>query len=250
MPKKTILDRGRVFNNKFLKALYKQLGIGPHFSLAYHPQSNRQTKCVNPSVEHFLGAYSSINQRDWTRWLPMAKFAYNNAVHSSTGKTPFKALYGWEPLLTPRNIPTDVLEADNLAQVMESQWKETLSPKLTEQHLGPFKIIKKISDRAYQLELPPSMRIHNVFYVELLSKVKMNKKKVFKNRPPPVTVDREEEYKVEGITDMEEQNGEWFFRVKWKGYRSEDVIDTIDTREFILIFSNLNKRKQRTFLIT
>ncbi|QRW21775.1 integrase core domain protein [Rhizoctonia solani] len=103
MPEKTVSDRGRVFNNKFLQALYKRLGIDPHFSLAYHPQSNGQTEQVNPSIEHFLRAYSGINQRDWTKWLPMAEFAYNNAVHNSTGKTLFKALYGWEPTVKSCN---------------------------------------------------------------------------------------------------------------------------------------------------
>ncbi|KAF8747058.1 reverse transcriptase [Rhizoctonia solani] len=66
------------------------------------------------------------------------------------------------------------------------------------------------------------MRIHNVFYVGLLSKVKKDKNCAFKNRPPPITVDREEEYKVKGITDAEERNGKWFFRVKWKGYGSKE----------------------------
>ncbi|QRW17561.1 Retrotransposable element Tf2 protein [Rhizoctonia solani] len=246
MPKKTGSDRGRVFNNKFLQALYKQLGIDLHFSLAYHPQSNGQMEQVNSSIEHFLRAYSGVNQRDWT---------------NSTGKTLFKALYGWEPTLTPSNVPMDVPEANNLAQTMETQWKEvelalwqsksqmtageegsplefqigeevwlnaknvnlkTLSPKLTEQRLGPFKVTKKISDCAYQLELPPTMRIHNIFYVGLLSKVKRDDKCTFENHPPPVTVDREKEYKVEGITDMEERNSKWFFRVKWKGYRSKE----------------------------
>ncbi|KAF8752592.1 reverse transcriptase [Rhizoctonia solani] len=250
MPKKTVSDCGRVFNNKFLRALYQRLGIDPHFSLAYHPQSNGQTEQVNPTVEHFLQAYSGINQRDWVKWLPMAEFAYHNAVHSSTGKSLFKALYGWEPSLTPSNVPTNVLEANNLATQMEAQWREieaalqqsktqmtaretgeppkfeirevawldaknmklkTLSPKLTKQCLGPFKVIEKISDQAYCLELPPTMRIHNVFYVGLLSKVKRDKKCNFENCPPPVTVDREEEYKVEGITDAKEQNGKWFF---------------------------------------
>ncbi|KAF8751853.1 reverse transcriptase [Rhizoctonia solani] len=106
---------------------------------------------------------------------------------------------------------------------------KTLSPKLTEQRLGPFKVIEKISNRAYRLELPPTMRIHNVFYVGLLSKVKRDKKRNFENRPPPVTIDGEEEYEVEGITDMEKRNGEWFFRVKWKGYGSEE--NTWEPRE-------------------
>ncbi|KAF8702903.1 hypothetical protein RHS03_06327, partial [Rhizoctonia solani] len=268
MPEKTISDQGRVFNNKFLKALYQRLGIDPHFSSVYHPQSNGQTEQVNPLIEHFLQAYSGINQKDWVKWLPMAEFAYNNAVHSTTGKTPFKALHGWEPTLTPSNVPTDVPEANTLAQTMEAQWKEiesalrqskvqmtagedgnpiefkvgeevwldaknvklkTLSPKLTEQRLGPFKVSEKISDCAYRLKLLPSMRIHNVFYVGLLSKVKRDDKRTFENRPPPVTVDREEEYKVEGITDMEKRNGKWFFRVKWKGYGSEE--NTWEPRE-------------------
>ncbi|KAF8692124.1 hypothetical protein RHS03_08643, partial [Rhizoctonia solani] len=216
---------------------------------------------VNPTVEHFLQAYSGINQKDWVKWLPMAKFAYNNAVHSSTGKSLFKALYRWEPSLTPSSVPTNVPEANDLATHREAQWREieaalrlsktqmtaretgeppefeigeevwldaknvklkTLSPKLTKQRLGPFKVIEKISNQAYRLELPPTMRIHNVFYVGLLSKVKRDKKHSFENRPPPVTVDGEEEYEVEGITDAKEWNGKWFFQVKWKGYGSEE----------------------------
>ncbi|QRW21852.1 Retrotransposable element Tf2 protein [Rhizoctonia solani] len=262
IPEKTISNRGRVFNNKFLQALYKQLGIDPHFSLAYHPQSNRQTEQVNSSIKHFLRAYSGVNQQDWTKWLPMAKFAYNNTVHSSTGKTPFKALYSWEPTLTPSNVPTDVPEANDLAQTMETQWKEvesalwqsksrttareegkplefeigeeawldaknvnlkTLSPKLTEQCLGPFRVTEKISNCAYWLKLPPTMRIHNVFYIGLLSKVKRDDKCTFDNCPPPVTVDREEEYEVEGMTDMEERNGKWISGSNGKAMEAKKI---------------------------
>ncbi|CEL56321.1 hypothetical protein RSOLAG1IB_11892 [Rhizoctonia solani AG-1 IB] len=127
MLEKTILDRGTVFNNKFLKALYQRLGIDPHFSSAYHPQSDGQTEQLNPTLEHFLRAYASINQNNWVKWLPMAQFAYNNAVHSSTGKSPFKALYRWEPTLTPSNVPVNVPEAEDLANTMEKQWQEIAS---------------------------------------------------------------------------------------------------------------------------
>ncbi|QRW22916.1 Retrotransposable element Tf2 protein [Rhizoctonia solani] len=51
MPEKTISDQGRVFNNKFLRALYKCLGIDLHFSLAYHPWSDGQTEQVNPLID-------------------------------------------------------------------------------------------------------------------------------------------------------------------------------------------------------
>ncbi|KAF8761138.1 hypothetical protein RHS01_00189 [Rhizoctonia solani] len=233
MPEKTVSDRGRVFNNQFLKALYQRLGIDPHFSLAYHPQSDGQTERVNPTVEHFLRAYLGINQKDWVKWLPMAEFAYNNAVHSATGKSPFKALYGWEPALTPSNVPTDVPEADNLAAQMEAQWREIeaalrqskarmtagetgepISFEVGEEAWLDAKNVKLKTLKGLRPCLPPKApAIHEDprrLYVGLLSKVKRDDKRAFKNRPPPVTIDGEEEYEVEGITDMEEGTGNGF----------------------------------------
>ncbi|GAB1527295.1 hypothetical protein RhiTH_010470 [Rhizoctonia solani] len=73
-----------------------------------------------------------------------------------------------------------------------------------------------------QPRLPPRTPPVNEDPQRLLSKVKRDAKRAFENCPPPVTIDREEEYKVEGITDMEERDRKWFFRVKWKGYGLEE----------------------------
>ncbi|CEL53446.1 hypothetical protein RSOLAG1IB_11378 [Rhizoctonia solani AG-1 IB] len=124
LPGEAVSDQGTMFNNKFLRALYKQLGIDPHFSSAYHPQSNGQTERVNPTIEHFLRAYSSVNQLDWVKWLPMTEFACNNAIHSDTGRSPFMALYGWQPALTPSNVETNIPEANDLANTIKRQWEE------------------------------------------------------------------------------------------------------------------------------
>jgi hypothetical protein len=192
----------------------------------------------------------------------MTEFAYNNAIHSATGRSPFMALYGWQPALTPSNVVTNVPEANELADNIQKQWEEvasalrqsksrltegqvtevpisfevgeeawlngkninlkTKSDKLTERRLGPFKVTEKISDRAYRLELPETMRVHDVFYVGLLSKVKRNELQAWENRPPPITVDGEEEYEVEGIMDSRESKGKWEYLIKWKGYGPEE----------------------------
>jgi hypothetical protein len=114
-------------------------------------------------------------------------------------------------------------------EIREEAWLDaknvnlkTKSDKLTERRLGPFKVIEKILDRAYRLELPKTMRIHDVFYVGLLSKVKRNELQAWENRPPPITVDGEEEYKVKGIMDSRENKGNWEYLVKWKGYGPEE----------------------------
>ena len=59
--------------------------------------------------------------------------------------------------------------------------------------------------------------MRDIFYVQLLAKVKHNKFQAQENCPPPITVDGEE-YKVEGIMDFKEEKGKWQYLVKWEGY--------------------------------
>lgn len=115
-PKKTVSDQGTQFNSKFMHHLYKRLGIKPAFSTAYHPQTDGQTERVNQTVEHFLKGYVTHEQDDWALWLPMAEFAYNNAKHSATGKSPFQAVYGRDPTMSPSSVSSNSPEADNHAE--------------------------------------------------------------------------------------------------------------------------------------
>ena len=43
-----------------------------------------------------------------------------------------------------------------------------LSKKLLPRYIGPFKILKKVGTQAYELELPPTMKMYDVFHVSLL----------------------------------------------------------------------------------
>jgi hypothetical protein len=98
---------------------------------------------------------------------------------------------------------------------------KTNSTKLTDRRLGPFKVLEKLSDRAYRLDLLEHLKIHNVFYVGLLSKVKEDEARPILREPGPLEIEGEEEYEVEEIIDSERRPEGWFYRVKWKGYGPE-----------------------------
>ena len=50
-------------------------------------------------MEQYLRAYANYEQDNWVELLPLAQFAYNNAVHASTRVSPFYANYGYHPTL-------------------------------------------------------------------------------------------------------------------------------------------------------
>ena len=43
--------------------------------------------------------YINHRQNNWSEWLAMAKFAFNNKVHIATKISPFKVNYGREPIM-------------------------------------------------------------------------------------------------------------------------------------------------------
>ena len=63
-------------------------------SSAYHPQTSRQTECVNQILEDMLRACVISSKGSWEKWLPLAEFSYNNSYQESIKMAPFEALYG------------------------------------------------------------------------------------------------------------------------------------------------------------
>jgi hypothetical protein len=73
-------------------------------STAYHPQSDGQTERANRTVEDMLRGFVGPKQRDWSRFLGMAEFAYNNSKQASSQHSPFFLNHGRHPSTPFSNI--------------------------------------------------------------------------------------------------------------------------------------------------
>lgn len=110
------------------------LKIKQRLSSAFHPLTDGQTERQNQTLEQYLQGYANYQQDDWAAWLAIAEFAYNNSVHSATGKSPFFLAYGLHPIMPDSlqlsqdaNIPLACNCAQSLVQFraeLEKRWAE------------------------------------------------------------------------------------------------------------------------------
>jgi len=54
-------------------------------STAYHLQTDGQMERINQEIGTFLRHYVNYQQDNWTEWLVVAEFQYNNKRHTATG---------------------------------------------------------------------------------------------------------------------------------------------------------------------
>ena len=103
LPRTIVSDRDSKFTSHFWREVFKNMGTTLAMSSGFHPQTDGQTERANRTIEEMLRAYVGKRQNDWDERLGMVEFAYNNAVHSSTGFTPFYLCYGRHPV-NPMNL--------------------------------------------------------------------------------------------------------------------------------------------------
>ncbi|KAI2655938.1 Transposon Tf2-9 polyprotein [Labeo rohita] len=116
------------------------------------------------------------------------------------------------------------------------------SRKLSPRYVGLFKILKRINEVTYQLELPANYRISPSFHVSLLKPVhpEADPGQMAPEPPPPLDVDGLPAYQVKELLDSRSRGGQLQYLVDWEGYRPEersrvaanDILDPSLTEEF------------------
>ena len=85
IPDQIITDRGTNFQSKVLKQIYKILDIYQTRTTAYHPQCYGNSEIFIRTLKQMIRAYVDENQKDWDEKLNHLLYAYNSAVHKTTG---------------------------------------------------------------------------------------------------------------------------------------------------------------------
>ena len=96
------------------------------------------------------------------------------------------------------------------------------SQKLSHWRLGPFTIVGKVRNGAFQLCLPPSMsRLHPIFNVIKLTPVPDDPILGRHPHPPPLPeiINRAEEWIMEKILDSQMINQKLRYLIKWEGFQ-------------------------------
>ncbi len=168
-------DSGSVFTSKFWSTLCFYLKIRRRLSTAFHPQTDGQTENLNQTLEQYLRCYANYQQDDWAKKLAFAEFTYNNSMHSTTGVSPFFAMYGFHPAIelhVEDNVPEgEAPAASERAKIIEEErkalerrWRDAVAAQkrhYDKNHIPrEFKIGDKVMLRAKNIrQLRPSVKL-------------------------------------------------------------------------------------------
>ncbi|KAK1682054.1 hypothetical protein QYE76_042902 [Lolium multiflorum] len=208
IPASIVSDRDVKFMSYLWKSLMAKFGVKLLFSSSSHPQTDGQTEVVNRSLSTLLRTLVKTNLKSWEDCLPHAEFAYNRAKHSTTSRSPFMIVYGFEPPTALDILPLPLHERTNMdfderTTAMKKLHEETratiqehvlrqanrLNAKKKERvfeegdlvwiHLrkerfpqernsklkprgdGPFKVLKRINNNAYVIDIPTSKYVEH-----------------------------------------------------------------------------------------
>lgn len=110
IPRSLVSDRDPLFVSKFWQELFRLSEMQLRMSLAYHPQSDGQTKVLNRVIQQYLCAFVHYRPRAWGKLLLGVERSHNTSWNARTGSTPYEITFGRKPF----NFLEYILGSSNL----------------------------------------------------------------------------------------------------------------------------------------
>ncbi|XP_052882228.1 uncharacterized protein LOC128290565 [Gossypium arboreum] len=89
-----ISDERTHFVNKWLKWLLEKHGVKHKVVTTYHPQTNGQAELANKEIKGRLDKVVFPKQRDWSKGLDDALWAYRTTYKAPLGMSPYRLVFG------------------------------------------------------------------------------------------------------------------------------------------------------------
>ena len=105
-PRVIISDNGRQFISKEFRQVLADAKIEHRKTPPYSPQCNPVER-VNRTLKTMIKQYIDTSQKTWDKYLGETTFAYNTAIHDSTGYSPAYLNFGRE-LMVPGSLNQEV----------------------------------------------------------------------------------------------------------------------------------------------
>jgi len=130
-----------------------------HFTSGYHPEGDGQTEHTNQTLKQYFYVYCNYQQDNWSKLLPLVKFAYNNVLSATTSVSPFFANKGYHLNITVHpehnfsqacdfTIDLDDLQSTLKAEISAAQQRYQKSANAQCSSTPDFKVSDKVFVKA------------------------------------------------------------------------------------------------------
>ncbi|KAH7702632.1 pol polyprotein [Aphelenchoides avenae] len=143
VPFSVVHDQGKNLTGTEFNDLASTYGFQQISVSAYHQSANGQIERAHSTLANMISAYTSENGTTWDENLHLVTMAFNSAVHSVTGLSPFYALYGREPCL-PIDLRTKLFpeeqilgEAEEVSSTERAEMERNSGAEDPESGTGP-----------------------------------------------------------------------------------------------------------------
>nr|GEV56878.1 putative reverse transcriptase domain-containing protein [Tanacetum cinerariifolium] len=177
------------FTSLFWQALHKALGTRLDMSTAYHPETDGQSEKTIQTLQDMLRACAAPFEALYGRkcrspvcWAEVgdAQLTGHEIIHETTEKivqmkSRIQAARDRQKSYADLKRKLMDFQVGDRVMFKVSPWKGVIrfgkQGKLNPRYVRPFKVLSKVRDVAYRLELPQQLnRVHNTFYVSNMKK--------------------------------------------------------------------------------
>ncbi|GKD89169.1 putative reverse transcriptase domain-containing protein [Tanacetum coccineum] len=178
IPLSIICDRDPRFASNFWRSLQNALGTSLDMSTVYHPQTDGQSERTIQTLEDMLRACAIDFGKEIVQETTEKIVKIKQRMQAGRDRQ--------KSYVDLKRKPMEFQVGDKV-MLKVLPWKGVVCfgkwGKLNPRYVGPFKVLEKVGEVAYKLELPEELsRVHNTFYV-------FNLKKRYANEPLAVPLD-------------------------------------------------------------